>query len=85
MQLVVVVPNRQQTHSGEVLIYYMQGFDLEEQRYVAVKIHHLNREWNEQKKLDYARHANREAEIHRRVNHPRIVGLYDRFEVDINT
>lgn len=64
---------------------FLQGFDLKEQRYVAVKIHHLNREWNEQKKLDYARHANREAEIHRRVNHPRIVSLYDRFEVDINT
>lgn len=64
---------------------FFQGFDLKEQRYVAVKIHHLNREWNEQKKLDYARHANREAEIHRRVNHPRIVSLYDRFEVDINT
>uniref|UniRef100_F7A0P7 Serine/threonine-protein kinase tousled-like 1-B n=1 Tax=Ciona intestinalis TaxID=7719 RepID=F7A0P7_CIOIN len=62
-----------------------KGFDLEAQRYVAVKIHHLNREWHELKKLDYARHANREAEIHRRVNHPRIVSLYDRFEVDINT
>lgn len=62
-----------------------KGFDLEELRYVAVKIHHLNREWNEQKKVDYARHANRESEIHRLVDHPRIVGLYDRFEVDINT
>jgi len=62
-----------------------KGFDLDEQRFVAVKIHHLNRDWNEQKKLDYARHANRESEIHRRVNHPRIVSLYDRFEVDINT
>ncbi|CAK8674596.1 unnamed protein product [Clavelina lepadiformis] len=62
-----------------------KGFDMEEQRYVAVKIHHLNPEWNEQKKLDYARHAHREAEIHRRVNHPRIVSLYDRFDVNINT
>lgn len=52
---------------------------------MAVKIHHLNRDWNESKKVDYARHANRESDIHRLVNHPRIVNLYDRFEVDINT
>lgn len=62
-----------------------RGFDSQQHRYVAVKIHHLNRDWHEQKKMDYARHANREAEIHRSVHHPRIVRLYDRFEVDINT
>jgi len=62
-----------------------KGFDLDYQKYVAVKIHHLNQTWNEQKKVDYARHANRESEIHRKVKHARIVGLYDRFEVDINT
>ncbi|XP_039271234.2 serine/threonine-protein kinase tousled-like 1-B [Styela clava] len=62
-----------------------KGFDCEHQRYVAIKIHHLNRDWHEQKKMDYARHANREADIHRSVDHPRIVRLFDRFEVDINT
>ena len=30
-----------------------QGFDLKEQRYVACKIHQLNREWKEDKKANY--------------------------------
>ena len=31
----------------------LQGFDLKEQRYVACKIHQLNREWKEDKKANY--------------------------------
>ena len=52
---------------------------------VAIKIHQLNQDWTEQKKADYQRHARREAEIQKSINHVKIVRLYDRFEVDINT
>ena len=30
-----------------------KGFDLKEQRYVACKIHQLNREWKDDKKANY--------------------------------
>lgn len=30
-----------------------KGFDLQQQLSVAIKIHHLNKDWSEQKKLDY--------------------------------
>ena len=32
---------------------YLQGFDLKEQKYVACKIHQLNREWKDDKKANY--------------------------------
>lgn len=32
---------------------FVQGFDLKEQRYVACKIHQLNREWKDDKKANY--------------------------------
>ena len=31
----------------------MQGFDLKEQRYVACKIHQLNKDWKDDKKANY--------------------------------
>ena len=62
-----------------------KAYDSEEQLMVAIKIHQLNQDWTEQKKADYQRHARREAEIQKSINHPKIVRLYDRFEVDINT
>ena len=35
-----------------------QGFDLKEQRYVACKIHQLNREWKDDKKANYIKWVN---------------------------
>jgi len=62
-----------------------KGFDLKEQRYVACKIHQLNKDWKDDKKANYIKHALREYNIHKALEHPRIVKLYDVFEIDANS
>ncbi|XP_055342065.1 serine/threonine-protein kinase tousled-like 2 isoform X2 [Paramacrobiotus metropolitanus] len=62
-----------------------KAFDLAEQRYVAVKIHQLIKEWKEEKKVNYIKHAVREYQIHKHLTHPRVVKLYDVFEIDNNS
>lgn len=62
-----------------------KGFDLKEQRYVACKIHQLNKEWKDEKKANYIKHALREYNIHKALDHPRIVKLFDVFEIDNNS
>lgn len=36
-----------------LFLIYFQAFDLTEQRYVAVKIHQLNKNWRDEKKENY--------------------------------
>lgn len=62
-----------------------RAYDLVELREVAVKIHQLDPRWPEAKKENYTKHVSREYEIHRSVRHPRIVSLYDVFEIDNNS
>ncbi|XP_067843582.1 serine/threonine-protein kinase tousled-like 1 isoform X2 [Heptranchias perlo] len=62
-----------------------KAFDLIEQRYTAVKIHQLNKNWREEKKENYHKHACREYRIHKELDHPRIVKLYDYFSLDTDT
>uniref|UniRef100_A0A8C8MP91 non-specific serine/threonine protein kinase n=1 Tax=Oncorhynchus tshawytscha TaxID=74940 RepID=A0A8C8MP91_ONCTS len=62
-----------------------KAFDLIEQRYAAVKIHQLNKNWREEKKENYHKHACREYRIHKQLDHPRIVRLYDYFSLDTDT
>lgn len=54
-------------------------------REVACKIHQLNNLWSDKKKENYVKHACREYNIHKSVVHPRIVRLYDVFEIDENS
>jgi tousled-like kinase len=61
------------------------AFDLIKLREVAVKIHQLDSRWPDSKKENYTKHVSREYEIHRSVRHPRIVSLYDVFEIDNNS
>ena len=61
------------------------GYDLEESRYVACKIHSLNPHWTERKKENYRKHSIREAKIHCTLQHERIVTLFDVFEIDTTT
>jgi len=56
-----------------------------ELRQVACKIHQLNTQWPEAKKQNYTKHACREYNIHKSLVHPRVVRLYDVFEIDENS
>jgi tousled-like kinase len=62
-----------------------RGYDLQELKEVAVKIHQLDPRWPDSKKENYTKHVSREYEIHRSVRHPRIVSLFDVFEIDNNS
>jgi hypothetical protein len=62
-----------------------KAFDLVERRDVAIKIHHLNPLWLEERKQSYIKHVTREYTIHRDMQHPRIVQLFDVFEIDMNS
>lgn len=59
-----------------------KAFDLEENRYVACKIHHVNKDWKEEKKATYVKHAMREKDIHKSLDHCRIVKQYDLLTID---
>ncbi|KAJ3625370.1 hypothetical protein Zmor_004283 [Zophobas morio] len=59
----------------------MKGFDLEESRYVACKIHSLNNQWSEERKENYIKHACREYNIHKALDHTKVVRLIDVFEI----
>uniref|UniRef100_A0A8R1HYY5 Protein kinase domain-containing protein n=1 Tax=Caenorhabditis japonica TaxID=281687 RepID=A0A8R1HYY5_CAEJA len=59
-----------------------KAFDIEENRYVACKIHHVNKDWKEEKKANYVKHAMREKDIHRSLDHCRIVKQYDLLTID---
>ena len=62
-----------------------RAFDLVNCRYVACKIHQLHPMWGEEKKANYIKHATREYNIQRTLHHPRLVGLLDVFEIDVNS
>ncbi|XP_075884226.1 serine/threonine-protein kinase tousled-like 2 isoform X2 [Nelusetta ayraudi] len=62
-----------------------KAFDITELRYVAIKIHQLNKNWREEKKQNYHKHACREYRIHKELDHPRIVKLYDYFSLDTDS
>ncbi|KFD63048.1 hypothetical protein M514_11714 [Trichuris suis] len=62
-----------------------RAFDLQHLRYVACKIHQVNMDWSEERKVNYVRHAIREKDIHKSLNHPRVVKLFDVFTIDVNS
>ena len=62
-----------------------KAYDLVELRDVAVKVHQLNNTWNDERKQSYIKHVTREYTIHRDMQHPRVVSLYDVFEIDLNS
>ena len=52
---------------------------------MACKIHQLNKDWKDDKKANYIKHAIREYNIHKQLDNARIVKLYDVFEIDANS
>uniref|UniRef100_A0A7R9YD27 Protein kinase domain-containing protein n=1 Tax=Pinguiococcus pyrenoidosus TaxID=172671 RepID=A0A7R9YD27_9STRA len=62
-----------------------RAYDLKCLRTVAVKVHQLRPEWSEERKINYTRHATREYRIHSNLSHPRVVCLFDVFEIDVNS
>lgn len=62
-----------------------KALDLIELREVAVKVHQLNPTWSEERKQSYIKHVTREYTIHRDMRHPRVVQLFDVFEIDVNS
>jgi tousled-like kinase len=48
-----------------------RAFDLREQDYVACKIHQLNKEWKNEKKVDFIKQALREYNIYKNLQHKR--------------
>ena len=63
----------------------LKAFDMQESTFVACKIHQLNTLWTDKKKENYIKHAVRECNIHKSVVHPKIVQLFDVFEIDDNS
>jgi tousled-like kinase len=53
-----------------------RAFDLHEQNYVACKIHQLNKEWNNEKKANFIKHAFKEYNIHKHLQHKRKFSFY---------
>eukprot|EP01084_Bolivina_argentea_P317032 549612_1 len=62
-----------------------RGYDLVEHKYIAAKIHQLNIQWSDERKKNYTKHATREYDIHKTLNHTNVVSLYDVFGIDVNS
>jgi len=58
-----------------------RAYDLEGNRYCAVKIHELAEDMNDQQRRSYIRHAMREHDIQKTLKHPRVVTLWDCFPI----
>ena len=52
---------------------------------MACKVHQLNKDWKDDKKANYIKHALREYNIHKQLDHARVVRLFDVFEIDANS
>lgn len=61
-----------------------KAYDLGTLREVAVKVHQVSDNWSDEKRLNYTKHAIREYDIHRHLDHQNVVRLHDVFEINDN-
>lgn len=59
-----------------------KAYDLEEFKYVVVKVHHLDKKWDPQMRDNYLKHTNRENEVFKKLKHTNIVSYYDTIDID---
>lgn len=52
---------------------------------VACKVHQLNSNWSDSIKENYIRHTIRENQIHKEINHAKVVRHFDTIEIDNNS
>lgn len=62
-----------------------RALDLRTAQEVAVKVHSTGEAWRDTRKQHYIKHAVREYEIHRSLDHANIVRLLDVFPIDTNS
>lgn len=62
-----------------------KAFDVETPQYVACKIHRINKEWSTSTRENYVKHAKRELDIMKTLDHPRLTKLFNIFEQDAST
>jgi tousled-like kinase len=62
-----------------------RAYDLDSYRTVACKIHRVNKQWGDHKKASYVKHAIREKDIHKTLEHPNIVKMYELLTIDQDT
>lgn len=61
-----------------------KAFDTEELREVACKMHQISPQWSNRNREDFIKHAFREEEVHKMLDHPNIVKLYGTVSIDEN-
>ena len=59
-----------------------KAYDIENFRYVAIKIHQCNPKWNATVRNNYIKHTDRENKAFQDLNHPNIVKYYETVHVD---
>lgn len=59
-----------------------KAYDLVNHIEVACKIHQLNSQWSDSIKENYIKHTIRENQIHKDINHSKVVKHYDTIEID---
>ncbi|KAL3907237.1 MAG: hypothetical protein SGPRY_010246, partial [Prymnesium sp.] len=62
-----------------------KAYDMLKHEYVACKLHHVSKEWSDQRKEAFVRHVEREIDITVGVQHRRIVETFAAFEINDST
>eukprot|EP01083_Nonionella_stella_P039957 108665_1 len=62
-----------------------KGWDTQNCDWVCIKMHMVNPQWSDDRKVNFTKHAIREYEIQKSLKHMNVIALYDVFAMDIDT